>query len=112
VGIEVDVTVLEKCFAEFGMPLHVPHQPWKQFYAIYSDEAREHFIGRGSSGVWSSTLKKYVVIARVDAKYGKLGTRFYFEETVEAKAFPIPATVVGMPFFDPPRKKETFGETR
>jgi hypothetical protein len=41
----------------------------------------------------------------VEAQYGKLGTHFFIEETVEAKAYPIPATVVKMPFFDPPRKK-------
>ena len=45
------------------------------------------------------------MIARVETKYGKLGTQFYIEEMVEAKSYSIPATVVKMPFFDPPRKK-------
>jgi len=34
-----------------------------------------------------------------------LGSRFFIEEMIEAKAFSIPAKVVKMPFFDPPRKK-------
>jgi len=112
VGLELDVKALEECYAEFDMPLHVPHEPWKYFYAIYSDKARQNFIGRGSSGVWSSTLKKYVVIARVEAKYEELGTVIYFEESIEAKSFPIPATVVKMPFFEPARKKSIIGDSK
>jgi glycine cleavage system aminomethyltransferase T len=50
-------------------------------------------------------LKKYIVIARIEPQYGKLGTQFFIEEVVEAQAYSIPAAVVKMPFFDPPRKK-------
>jgi len=112
IGLELDVKALEKCYAEFDMPLHVPHETWKTLYPIYSDEARKKFVGRGSSGVWSSTLKKYIVIARVDAQYGQPGTVIYFEESIEARSFAIPATVVRMPFFDPPRKKATIGGSK
>lgn len=105
VGIELDVIALEKAYAEYGMPLHLPDAPWAGPVPIYADEAQRHHIGRGNSGVWSPLLKKYIVIARVEAQYGKLGTHFFIEEAVEAKAYPIPATVVEMPFFDPPRKK-------
>ena len=105
VGIELDVTALEKAYAEYGMPLHLPDTPWAGPVPIYADEAQRHHIGRGNSGVWSPLLKKYIVIARVEAQYGKLGTHFFIEEAVEAKAYSIPATVVEMPFFDPPRKK-------
>jgi aminomethyltransferase len=105
VGIELDVTALEKAFAEYGMPLQLPLSPWAGPAPIYSDEAQRNHIGRGNAGVWSSLLKKYIVIARVDPRYEKLGTRIFIEETVEAKAYAIPATVVKMPFFDPPRKK-------
>jgi aminomethyltransferase len=105
VGLELDVTVLEKAYAEYDMPLHLPHAPWAGPAPIYSDEGQRHHIGRGNAGTWSPLLKKYIVIARVDAQYGKLGTRFFIEEGVEAKAYSIPATVVKMPFFDPPRKK-------
>jgi aminomethyltransferase len=105
VGIELDVTVLEKAYAEYDMPLHLPYAPWAGPVPIYADEAQQHNIGRGNSGVWSPLLKKYISIARVEAQYGKLGTRLFIEEMVESKAYSIPATVVKMPFFDPPRKK-------
>jgi aminomethyltransferase len=105
VGIELDVTVLEKYYREYGMPLHLPERGWVGPVPIYSDEAQMHHIGRGTSGTWSRLLKKYIVIARIEPQYGKLGTQFFIEEVVEAKAYSIPATVVKMPFFDPPRKK-------
>ncbi|MHC4718020.1 MAG: glycine cleavage T C-terminal barrel domain-containing protein, partial [Planctomycetota bacterium] len=105
VGIELDVTVLEKAYAEYDMPLHLPYAPWAGPVPIYADEAQQHNIGRGNSGVWSPLLKKYISIARVEARHGKLGTHFFIEQMIEAKAYPIPATVVKMPFFDPPRKK-------
>jgi aminomethyltransferase len=105
VGIELDVTVIEKYYREYGMPLHLPERGWVGPVPIYSDEAQENHIGRGTSGTWSRLLKKYIVIARVDPRYGKVGSHFFIEEMVEAKAYAIPAVVVKLPFFDPPRKK-------
>jgi aminomethyltransferase len=55
--------------------------------------------------MWSPTLKKYIVIARLKPQYAKLGTRLFIEEMIEAVSHSVPATVVKMPFFDPPRKK-------
>jgi len=72
---------------------------------IYSDEAQEPHIGRGTSGTWSRLLKKYIAIARIDPQYGKPGSHFFMEEMVEDRAYSIPASVIRMPFFDPPRKK-------
>jgi aminomethyltransferase len=106
VGIRVDVTVIEKYFAEYGMPLHLPASAWTEAVPIYSDEGQAHHIGRGSSGMWSPVMKQYIAIARVEPRFAKLGSRFFIEEMIEAKAYSIPATVVKMPFFDPPRKKE------
>ncbi len=105
VGIELDVTYIEKYFREFLMPLHLPERSWSGPVPIYSDEAQDDLIGRGTSGMWSPLLKKYIVIARVPPRYAKFGSRFFIEEMIEAKAFSIPARVVEMPFFDPPRKK-------
>jgi aminomethyltransferase len=105
VGIELDVTFIEKYFREFGMPLHLPERSWAGPVPIYSDEAQEYLIGRGTSGMWSPLLKKYIVIARVPPRYATLGSSFFIEEMIEAKAFSTPAKVVRMPFFDPPRKK-------
>ena len=87
------------------MPLHLPERSWNEAVPIYADEAQNDLIGRGTSGMWSPLLKKYIVIARIPPQYAKLGSSFFIEEVIEAKAFSIPAKVVKMPFFDPPRKR-------
>jgi aminomethyltransferase len=106
VGLEVDVLALEKVFAEHSMPLHLPYHSWVDAIPVYSDADQRDHIGRATSGTWSPVMKKYVVIARVKPQYAKLGSRIYLEQTVEARRYAVPATVVKMPFFDPPRKRE------
>jgi len=105
VGLEVDVAELEKLYGQFSMPLHLPYASWGDQLPIYADDGKREHIGRATSGTWSPVMKRYVVIARVKPQYAKLGTRVYFEETIEAERFAVAATVVKMPFFDPPRKK-------
>jgi aminomethyltransferase len=106
VGLEVDVVALEKVFSQYSMPLHLPYQSWVDAIPVYSDSDQRDHIGRATSGTWSPIIKKYVVIARVKPQYEKPGTRIYLEQTVEARRFAVPATVVKRPFFDPPRKRE------
>ncbi len=105
VGLELDVTALERFYAEFDMPLHLPYRSWTEAVPSYADEAQRHHIGRGTSGMWSPTLKKYIVMARLLPQYAQLGTRLFIEEMIEAVSYSVPATVVKMPFFDPPRKR-------
>jgi aminomethyltransferase len=105
VGLQVDVVELEKIYSQFAMPLHVPYSSWNTAVPMYADDEQRQHIGKATSGTWSPILKKYIAIARVKPQYAQLGTRIYIEETVEAQRFAVPATVVKMPFFDPPRKK-------
>jgi aminomethyltransferase len=105
VGLELDVTVLEKVYAEYGMPLHLPYTSWNSAVPIFSDEPQKHHIGRGTSGMWSPVLKKYIVMARVKPEYAKLGNLIWIEDVVESHSYSIPARVVKMPFYDPPWKK-------
>ena len=105
VGLELDVTVLEKVYAEYGMPLHLPYSSWNSAVPIFSDEPQKHHIGRGTSGMWSPVLKKYIVMARVKPEYAKLGNLIWIEDVVESHSYSIPARVVKMPFYDPPWKK-------
>jgi aminomethyltransferase len=105
VGLVVDVVALEKVYAGFGMPLHLPYHAWSEAVPIYADAERRETVGRATSGSWSPILKSYVAIARVAPGSARIGGRVYLEETVEARRFAVPATVVELPFFDPPRKK-------
>jgi glycine cleavage system aminomethyltransferase T len=49
-------------------------------------------------------LKRLLALATVDAPYVRPGTRLQFEVTVDAVRHRANATVVPMPFFNPPRK--------
>lgn len=105
VGLAIDAEALEKIYSKFGMPLHLPYTSWIDAVPLYRDEAQQRNIGKATSGTWSPILKQYVVIARVEPEDGQLGSRVFMETHVEGRRFSVPATVVQMPFFDPPRKK-------
>ena len=105
VGLVLDVVALERVYAGFGMPLHLPYHSWNDAVPVYADAERREQVGRATSGTWSPILKSYVAIARVAPGSGRPGGRVFVEETVEARRFAVPAKVVELPFFDPPRKK-------
>jgi len=73
---------------------------------VYRDEGARQYIGKATSGTWSPILKKYVVIARIKPQDAVVGSRIFMEATVESQRFAVPATVVKLPFFDPPRKRQ------
>jgi aminomethyltransferase len=107
VGLVVDILALEKLYADYSMPLHLPYTSWNSAVPVYARDEQGEPIGKATSGTWSPILKQYVVIARVRPQYAKVGSRIFVEETIEGRRYPVAATVVKMPFYDPPRKKET-----
>ena len=104
-GIEVDLPALEQVYARFSMPLHLPYTSWNDAVPIYADAEQRQHVGRATSGTWSPILKKYVAICRLRPAAAAPGARVFFEATVEGQRFAVPATVVKLPFFDPPRKR-------
>jgi len=107
VGLVVDILALEKIYADYNMPLHLPYTSWNDVRPVYAGSAASEPIGKATSGTWSPILKQYVVLARVRPRYAQPGTRIFLEETVEGRCYNVPAVVVKLPFFDPPRKRET-----
>ncbi len=103
IGIQVQLSALEKIYREFGMPLQLPYNAWNVAVPIYADGRQ---IGKATSGAWSPLLKKYIAIARVLPQYAELGTRVAMEVTVEAQRKHADAVVVKMPFFEPERKRK------
>jgi aminomethyltransferase len=106
VGLEIDVEALEMVYRKFAMPLHLPYTSWTEAVPVYRDEGARQYIGKATSGTWSPILKKYVVIARIKPQDAAVGSRIFMEATVESQRFAVPATVVKLPFFDPPRKRQ------
>lgn len=105
VGILLDLVALEAAYARFGMPLHLPSHSWNDHVPLYADEGRREHVGRATSGTWSPILKSYIAIARVPPRLSEPGCRVFIDETIEGERFAIGASVVKLPFFDPPRKR-------
>ena len=102
VGLELDLNALEAIYAEFGMPLYLPYEAWTEPVPIYADGQQ---IGKATCGMWSPVLKKYIAMARLRPKFARIGTSVNMEVTIDAQRKQAKASVVKMPFFDPPRKK-------
>ena len=94
VGLEVDLVGLERVYADFGMPLQLPHVAWADAKPVYRDGKQ---IGKATSGAWSPLLKKYIALARVKSEHAAPGTIVDFEETVEAQRRLVDAKVVRRP---------------
>ena len=101
VGLEVDWTAVEKLYEAIGLPPTAPAATSRVAVPIYKGRTQ---IGRATSTTWSSTLKKLIALATVDAPHYAIGTRLQMEMTVEAVRHRATATVVPTPFFNPARK--------
>jgi glycine cleavage system T protein (aminomethyltransferase) len=101
VGLELDWTGVEKLYETVGLPPTAPAAASRAAVPIYHGRAQ---IGRATSTTWSTTLKKLIALATIDAPYYALGTKVAMEMTVEAVRHRVTATVVPTPFFNPKRK--------
>jgi aminomethyltransferase len=102
VGLEIDWPSIEANYAAQGLPIHVPSAAWREQVPVYASGRQ---VGRATSGTWSPTLKKHIALASVDAAFERPGSRLSIESTVEDRRGRASATVVPLPFFDPPRKR-------
>jgi aminomethyltransferase len=101
VGIELDWTEVEKLYEAVGLPPTAPAGTSRVAVPVYKGRTQ---VGRATSTTWSTTLKKLIALATVDAPHYAVGTRLNMEITIEAVRHKAPATVVPTPFFNPPRK--------
>jgi aminomethyltransferase len=102
VGLEVDWDGLERLYDEVGLPPQLPATASRVSVPIYGGEAQ---VGRATSSTWSPTLKKMIALASIASASAGLGKRLEMEWTVEHQRKRVDATVVKLPFFDPPRKR-------
>jgi aminomethyltransferase len=104
VGLEVDWTEVERLYEAVGLPPTAPATASRAAVPVYRDGKQ---VGRATSTTWSTTLKKLIALATIDAPHYAIGTRLDLEITVEAVRHTASATVVRTPFFNPPRKTAT-----
>jgi len=101
VGLEIDWTEVEKLYEAVGLPPTAPAATSRVAVPVYKGRSQ---VGRATSTTWSSTLKKLIALATLDAPHYAPGMRVDMEMTVEAVRHRAAATVVHTPFFNPPRK--------
>jgi glycine cleavage system T protein (aminomethyltransferase) len=102
VGLEADWNGIESLFAAQDLPPSLSPMTSREPVPVYDGRRR---VGRATSTAWSPVLKKAVALASVGSTHAKPGTELQIEWTVEARRGSVPARVVDLPFFDPPRKR-------
>ena len=104
-GLEISLDGYEYLYRQAGLPPYFPLVAWRGGVPIYKDERQ---VGHATTGAWSPTLKKYIALATIEKEFIQPGTRLDLEVTIEHKRKTTDATVVKLPFFDPPRKRAVF----
>jgi aminomethyltransferase len=102
VGVEIDWDGIERLHAAQDLPPMVSAAASRVHVPVF-DGRRQ--VGRATSTTWSPTLKKAIALASVGSSHADPGTKLSVEWTVEARRGRVAATVVDLPFFDPPRKR-------
>jgi aminomethyltransferase len=101
VGLELHWDELEHHYDAVGMPPQVPSIASRVAVPIYRGTQQ---VGKATSTTWSPALKKMIALASVARGYAAAGTKLQMEITVEAVRHRVTATIVPLPFFNPPRK--------
>jgi aminomethyltransferase len=102
VGLELDWDGMERLYEAQHLPIAVAPIAWRAQVPVFAGGRQ---VGRATSGTWSPTLKKHIALASVDAAHEPAGSILQLEWTVEGRRGRVAATVVPLPFFDPPRKR-------
>ena len=103
IGLEIDWDSYEALYREAGLAPQLPTAAWRGGAPVYHGKQQ---IGQATTGGWSPTIKKYLALAMVQNKFSQPGTELFMEATVEHVRKRVKATVVKLPFFDPPRKRQ------
>jgi aminomethyltransferase len=103
VGVELDWDSLDEAYMTYGLRPSLPIQAWRSSHPLFRGRRQ---VGYATSGCWSPTLKKYLLLGQVEAPFSDPGTEVEFELSVEHRPHRILARVSERPFFDPPRKRE------
>jgi aminomethyltransferase len=102
VGLEVGWAGIEDLHASQDLPPVLSPHTSRDAVPVYSGRRQ---VGKATSTTWSPILKKAIALASVAKEFAGDGTDLLVEWTVEARRGRVPARVVPLPFFDPPRKR-------
>jgi aminomethyltransferase len=101
VGLEMDWNEVEHLFDRAGLAPQTPSTASRVHVPVYQGKTQ---VGKATSTTWSPLLKKMIALASVETAYSQPGTKLQMELTVESVRHVALATVVKLPFYNPPRK--------
>ncbi|MFN8060534.1 MAG: aminomethyltransferase family protein [Vicinamibacterales bacterium] len=101
VGLAIDWDDIERTYGRYGLSPQVSPIASRTHVPVFSDGVQ---VGKATTTAWSPTMKRMIAIATVSASHAPVGSAVEIELTVEAVRHHVAATVVAMPFFNPPRK--------
>ena len=109
VGLEINLDDFEYLYKQVGLAPQFPLAAWRGGVPVHRDNRQ---VGHATTGAWSPTLKKYLVLATIQKEFVAAGTRVDMEVTIEYTRKSVGATVVKTPFFDPLRKRALFAAAK
>ena len=105
VGLEINLLDYEYLYQQAGLAPQYPLAAWRGSVPLRKDDRQ---VGYATTGAWSPALKKYLALGTVESACVPVGTQIDFEVTVDHRQKSAIATVIKLPFFDPPRKRALF----
>lgn len=105
VGLQIDHVAYGRAHEERGLTTPYPFIPWRAVVPILRDGEREEQVGYATCGTWSPTLKRYIALAQVRRDAAAPGSALRIDLMVDRSRQPFAAEVVGIPFFNPERKR-------
>jgi len=105
VGLEINLLDYEYLYQQAGLAPQYPLAAWRGSVPLHKDERQ---VGYATTGSWSPALKKYLALATLEKACVTAGTQIDIEVSVDHRRKSASATVVKLPFFDPPRKRAVF----
>jgi len=84
-----------------GLAPQAPSTASRVHVPLYSGKRQ---VGKATSTTWSPLLKKMIALASVTSEHAKEGNTLELEVTIEATRRTVPARIVKLPFYNPPRK--------
>ncbi len=100
-GLEIDWAAVERIHDRLGLPATAPTTASRVAVPVYRSGRQ---VGKVTSSTWSPVLKKMLALATLAWPNAEPGGEVEVEVTVEAVRHYVPARVVTLPFFNPPRK--------
>ena len=101
VGLEIDWIEVENLYDKFGLTPAAPSQASRVPVPVYVGDRQ---VGKATTTTFSPLLKKMIAMGSIATEHSQPGTKLQMELTVEAVRLKTAATVVKLPFFNPPRK--------